>query len=130
MKNIKTSNYKKIKISQYVDELEERKKRLAVKLLEWHGGQSSPLYSVGSTWLVGKELTDSNIINNAIEELEDIVQKRVNHPETITNENIIEVKQLQKELKEVGLQIEGKRKSDYLADRDNYRADTGNWGAF
>ena len=130
MKNIKTSNYKKIKISQYVDELEERKKRLAVKLLEWHGGQSSPLYSVGSTWLVGKELTDSNIINNAIEELEDIVQKRVNYPETITNENIIEIKQLQKELKEVGLQIEGKRKSDYLADRDNYRADTGNWGAF
>jgi hypothetical protein len=86
------------------------KKELALKLLEWHGGQWSGLYSVGSMWLAGRELTDNEPIQRAIRELEDIAQKKVNYPETITDENIAEVRNLQNLLKQ---EIIHKENSDH-----------------
>jgi len=98
MKIIKTVKYKKAQMNDKILQQQNGKKELALKLLEWHGGQWSPLYSVGSTWLAGKDVP-SEIIYEAIEELEDIVQKKVNYPDTISEDNIIEVKKLQNELK-------------------------------
>ena len=105
MKILKTAKYKKTEKVSF-----NSKKDLALKLLEWHGGQWSPLYSVGSTWLAGKEVPP-NIIEDAIKELEDIVQKKVNYPDTVTEEDILEVKGLQNELKKEIANI-----SDYPTD--------------
>lgn len=92
MKEIKTAKYKNIFANT------DNRKELALKLMDWHGGQFSPLYSVGSSWLAGKDVPN-NIIEEAIKELEDIAQKKVNYPQNITDENIMEIKQLQQELK-------------------------------
>ena len=54
MKIIKTSNYKKI-ANNY-------KRELALKLLDWHGGQGSDLYSVGSSWLANHDVPN-DVIN-------------------------------------------------------------------
>ena len=105
MKILKTANYKKTEKVAF-----NSKKDIALKLLEWHGGQWSPLYSVGSTWLAGKEVPP-DIIEDAIKELEDIVQKKVNYPDTITEEDILEVQGLQNELKKEIANI-----SDYPTD--------------
>ena len=94
MKILKTASYKKI-----AQKLNRDRKELALRLLEWHGGQNSPLYSVGSTWLAGKEVPVENI-NEAIGELEDILQKKVNYPDTITENDIVEVKKLQNDLRQ------------------------------
>jgi hypothetical protein len=92
MKILKTASYK---IAQ-----DRYKKDLALKLLDWHGGQWSPLYRVGSTWLAGKKLLNNDEdIQEAIQELEDIAQKKVNYPKTITEQNISEIRELQNKLK-------------------------------
>ena len=67
MKEIKTANYKKI-ANNY-------KRELALKLLDWHGGQGSNLYSVGSSWLAGHDVPNE-VIDGAISELDDELQKR------------------------------------------------------
>jgi hypothetical protein len=64
-------------------------KRLALQLLNWHGGQSSGLYSVGSTMLARKsEFTaDSEAmqtsIRRAISELRNL-KRDANFPECVT----------------------------------------------
>lgn len=88
-----------IKTSQYHEQENSQRKQLALKLLDWHGGQWSPLYSVGSSWLAGRDVP-SDVIQEAIQELEDIAQKKVNYPETVTEQNISEVRMLQEELKQ------------------------------
>lgn len=45
------------------------KRELAIKLMEWHGGQNSSLYSVGSSWLSGNDVPAENI-KGAISELQ------------------------------------------------------------
>jgi len=67
MKIIKTSSYKKI-ANNY-------KRELALKLLDWHGGQGSNLYSVGSSWLAAHDVPNE-VIDGAIFELDDELQKR------------------------------------------------------
>ncbi len=91
MKIIKTNSYKKI--SQQLDS-----RGLASRILDWHGGQNSPLYALGSSWLAGKAVSDE-LVDQAILELEDIIQKRVNFPKTVTEQDVQEVKLLQQELK-------------------------------
>lgn len=77
---------------------QQDKKQLALKLLDWHGGQSSYLYSVGSSWYAGNEVPRENI-EGAILELKDIANKKVNYPETVTPQDIQEVNELQNLLK-------------------------------
>ena len=86
MKVIKTANYKK---------------QLALKLLEWHGGQGSDLYSVGSSWLAQHDVPNENILG-AIDELEDIARNRVPYPQVGEEfeENFKEIRQLQQALKD------------------------------
>ena len=91
MKIIKTGKYKKI--SQQSDNRD-----LASRLLDWHGGQSSPLYALGSSWLAGKAVPDE-LVDRAIEELEDIAQRKVNYPQEVSEKDVQEVKLLQQELK-------------------------------
>jgi hypothetical protein len=93
MKIIKTANYKKM-----AQEIGNNRKELALRLLDWHGGQSSPLYSVGSSWLAGKEVPTENI-EAAIDELQTIVKKKVNYPDAITDDDIVAVQQLQEDLR-------------------------------
>ena len=64
MKVIKTASYKK---------------QLALKILDWHGGQWSDLYSVGSSWLAGHDVPSENI-SGAISELEKELATRKNNP--------------------------------------------------
>lgn len=42
-------------------------KRLALKLLEWHGGQGSALYAVGSSGYVGRPVSVELIVKAANE---------------------------------------------------------------
>jgi hypothetical protein len=67
-------------------------KRLALQLLEWHGGQSSGLYSVGSTMLAccnsNAEFTANSeamqtSIRRAISELRNL-KRDANYPECVT----------------------------------------------
>ncbi len=100
-----------LKSAQFILSMQEiinRRKELAIKLLEWHGGQSSPLYSVGSTWYAGKTVS-SDIINSAIREIQDNIDKKVNYPETISEETVSELKDLKNRLQqelEIQQQIE------------------------
>jgi len=93
MKILKTANYEKIS--------NNNKKQLAIKLLEWHGGQFSDLYSVGSSWLANRDVPNENI-RGAIRELEDLARNRVPYPQVGEEfeENFKEIRQLQQALKE------------------------------
>lgn len=68
-------------------------KRLALRLLEWHGGQSSGLYSVGSTLLAdcmaGRKTNWKTLrpsVERAIYELRGL-RKYANHPECVTEKD-------------------------------------------
>ncbi len=91
MKIIKTARYKKIA---------NNKRELALKLLEWHGGQNSYLYSVGSSWFAGRDVPNENI-DGAIDELEDLARNRVPYPQVGEEfeENFKEIRWLQKQLR-------------------------------
>jgi hypothetical protein len=76
MKIIRTANYKKLSFDV------NSKKELAYELLEWHGGQNSALYRVGSSWLAEKyvptELIDA-AIGELQEEIDNAIQNRTPH---------------------------------------------------
>jgi len=93
MRIIQSTNYKKI--------ANNNKKQLALMLLDWHGGQSSYLYSVGSSWLAMKDVPNENI-EGAIRELEDLARNRVPYPQVGEKfeEDFKEIRQLQKLLRE------------------------------
>jgi len=86
MKIIKSENYKK---------------QLALKLLDWHGGQGSYLYSVGSSWLAMKDVPIENI-EGAIKELEDLARNKVPYPQVGEQfeADFKEIRLLQKALRE------------------------------
>lgn len=75
------------------------KENLALALLDWHGGQWSALYSVGSTWLAGKEVPTRSI-ENAIEEIENLIKKKVNYPDAISEGNIQDLTAIKNRLKQ------------------------------
>lgn len=110
-------NKKKTKKAFNVDS----KKELAYELLQWHGGQTSPLYSVGSSWAAGKYVP-TNIIEEAIAELEDLAQAKVNYPSAMTSKDIKEVRSLQGRLKHELEQQKAK-------EEDENRAAEGDWEA-
>ncbi len=91
---------KTIKSVSYNKKIANNKKQLALKLLEWHGGQSSDLYSVGSSWLAGRDIPNENI-EGAIQELEDLARNRVPYPQVGEEfeENFKEIRQLQQSLR-------------------------------
>ena len=64
MKIIESARYKKA----------NSKKELALKLLEWHGGQASYLYSVGSSWFSEHDVPNESI-EGAIFELNDELKR-------------------------------------------------------
>lgn len=47
--------------------------KIATELLEWHGGQGSDLYAVGSSWYAGHKV-DALLVWNALWELKDAVR--------------------------------------------------------
>jgi len=105
MKIIKTANYNRIE--------------LALKLLEWHEGQGSPLYSVGSSWLAEKEVPNENI-EWAVQELKAILVS-IQREDALTSESkIIELKNLIAEL-EQELSLPEDEESDLAA----YEAEMG-----
>ncbi len=120
MKIIRTARY---------DEnwIQMSKMELANGLLDWHGGMSSGLYSVGSSWLAGDFDVPEENIQLAISELDDNINKKVNFPETMTDENIIELKKLKQRLQQLTAVIsanEAARSRDQMKyDEDTYRAD-------
>lgn len=93
MRIIKTNNYKTAQV------INNNRNALALKLLEWHGGQSSDLYSVGSSWLAGANVPIENV-RGAILELGDIINKKVNFPDPITPEIQQEVMSLKRQLED------------------------------
>jgi hypothetical protein len=66
------------------------RQRLALHLLDWHGGQDSGLYALGSSWL-NNHPVESSVIRQACEELTKISEKQVKFPETISKSDIREV---------------------------------------
>jgi hypothetical protein len=49
-----------------------QRRELALKILEWHGGQSDPIYAVGSSWLAELEVP-KEVIESAILELRRLI---------------------------------------------------------
>lgn len=41
---------------------------LALRVLEWHGGQGTPLYAVGSSWFAGRDVS-RDLVEQAASEL-------------------------------------------------------------
>jgi len=84
-------------------------KSLALSLLDWHGGQSSALYAVGSCMLSDAEYateyrperhrghadteTESGALSRAILELRNL-RKNANHPECVTAKDEAECRDL------------------------------------
>ena len=93
------------------------RKELAYKLLDWHGGQWSPLYSVGSSWSAGKDVP-REIVEQAIQELEDNIQGIISKQTGLRSnrsKDIAELRNLQgmlkNELEKIGIED-----SDYPTD--------------
>lgn len=78
------------------------RKQLALKLLDWHGGQWSGLYAVGSSWYTGHEVPMEEV-QRADMELEKLINKEVNYPETMTDQDIAELMELRKQLNEAAV---------------------------
>lgn len=93
MKIIKTKKFAQIRNDK------NDKEDIALALLDWHGGQWSALYSVGSTWLAGKEVP-TRAIENAIKEIEDLIKKKVNYPDAISEGDIQDLTAIQNRLKQ------------------------------
>jgi len=79
------------------------KQKLALRLLEWHGGQDTYLYSVGSCWYSNLEAT-KEAISGSIDEIDSLIRKKVLFPNGISAKDVKSLKcmkeQLQKELSE------------------------------
>jgi len=77
---------------------------LARLLLNWHGGQTSGLYAVGSSWLADPSAPsgpDYDDIVRAISELDGLIAREVPHPESITDADVAELKGLRSRLDRV-----------------------------
>ena len=61
------------------------RQRLALHLLDWHGGQGSGLYAVGSTWLVNKPVSKGSL-DKARLEIESLISRRVHAPSEVMKE--------------------------------------------
>ena len=83
-----------------------RQTKLADALLQWHGGQDSALYAVGSTMLHCSEQArkiyrvwehagheTARVPSKALEELRELRQ-RANYPEALTDDDVVEAKLL------------------------------------
>lgn len=66
------------------------RQRLAVHLLEWHGGQDTGLYALGSSWYAGRPV-DFHTLSSACLELTKISKKEVPFPDTVSPAVIKEV---------------------------------------
>jgi hypothetical protein len=62
-------------------------KQLGVAILTWHGGQNSPLYSLGSTLAAGKEIT-SEMALNGIRELKSLLGGTADAPQLTPGDRI------------------------------------------
>ena len=98
MKIIKTANYKKISFDV------DSKKELAYELMDWHGGMNSPLYGISSSWLAGKNVP-VELIEEGVNELEELIEGKVNYPGEMSRRSITELRNLQGRLKEELLNI-------------------------
>lgn len=47
---------------------------LALELMDWHGGQGSAAYAVGSSWHAGKKV-DTDLVREAADELRSVVRQ-------------------------------------------------------
>ena len=66
------------------------RQKLANHILEWHGGQGSGLYALGSSWL-GNHSVDFRTISRACLELTSVSKKEVPFPVTVSKSDIKEV---------------------------------------
>ena len=73
--------------SGVVAESSSQRRELALKILEWHGGASDPLYAVGSSWLAEMEVP-KDVIESAILQL----RRLMNYPKL--SENKAELQEL------------------------------------
>lgn len=51
-------------------------KKMASLILQWHGGQSDPLYAVGSSWLAGRSVDDTLVENALFNIRQDLMAQR------------------------------------------------------
>ena len=116
MKIFKTANYNN-------QQGQQAKMDIANDLLDWHGGQSSGLYSVGSSWLAGHFDVPEENIKLAILELDDLINKKVNYPDTMTEQDIIELKQLKQRLQQLTTEGTARTNDGMLYDEDTYKTD-------
>lgn len=77
------------------------RRQLAQKLLDWHGGMATGLYSVGSSWIAGYDAPPESIMR-ADEELQRLIDKDVPHPESMSDEDVQEIIGLKAELGRLG----------------------------
>lgn len=70
-----------------------KRQRLALRILDWHGGQDTGLYALGSSWFANHEVPLC-VVNRACSELSRIAAKQVPFPETVTEKTITEVETL------------------------------------
>ena len=118
MKIFKTANYNN-------QQGQQAKMDIANDLLDWHGGQSSGLYSVGSSWLAGHFDVPEENIKLAILELDDLINKKVNYPDTMTEQDIIELKQLKQRLQQLTTDEIARTNEQNERDNQTYNADYG-----
>lgn len=69
------------------------REKLALHLLQWHGGGGSGLYAVGSTWFAGKPIPQKEI-ERALFEIDSLTKREVNFPNLITESDIKELTSL------------------------------------
>lgn len=73
------------------------RQRLAEHILQFHGGGSSYMYQLGSSWYGNHEVGPA-VITGAIKEIDDYIQGNVNFPEAITKADIREIKALKEKI--------------------------------
>lgn len=101
------------------------KKELAYKLLEWHGGQSSPLYSVGSSWVADADVPIENI-EKAIQELKDNIKGQGAYPQDVKQKNIFDLTILIGRLTHELEQQQALEQYQIEGDQASYEADISN----
>jgi hypothetical protein len=100
------------------------KKELAYELLEWHGGQGSPLYSVGSSWTTDQEVS-SETIEWAVQELESNIHGQDAYPVSERQKNIFTLRSLIGRLEDELGQQKAHEQSDMEGEQASYEAEMG-----
>ena len=72
---------------------QNNRQRIALHILEWHGGQDTGLYALGSSWFTKHEVP-FNVVERAVSELIGIIRKDVPFPDTVTTATFKELKDL------------------------------------